>query len=424
MKEMRYKRWLRGAVSMALALVLAFAQVTPAAAVTQAQINSLKKNASSLTSQKKALKAKLDALSNDKANAMERKELLDQQIATTTAQIQNTEAQINKYAELITQSEEELEDAQQREQEQYDLFCARVRDMEERGNISYWSVLFKASSFSDLLGRLDIVNEIMDSDQKVIDELQALQAEIEEKKAELEDSKQESEAAKADLVSKKSELNQQRTEATQVIQQLADSQNATEAQIDGLEDEEASIQAQIQKLSKQLAAEEEARRKAAAAAAAAAAAQGKSSSGSTTTTSSAALGGYIWPVGSRRITSTFGGRASPGGIGSTNHKGVDIGGVGYSTAIKAAKAGTVIISEYSRSYGNYVVVSHGSGNTTLYAHMSSRKVSKGQTVKQGDTLGITGSTGNSTGPHLHFEITENGVRINPLKYLTGYTLAK
>ena len=133
--------------------------------------------------------------------------------------------------------------------------------------------------------------------------------------------------------------------------------------------------------------------------------------------SNTALGGYIWPVNSRRITSTFGGRASPGGIGSTNHKGLDIGGVGYNSQVFAAKAGTVIVSQYSRGYGNYVVVSHGSGNTTLYAHMSSRKVSVGQYVKQGAVLGITGSTGNSTGPHLHFEITENGVRINPQKYL-------
>ena len=135
-------------------------------------------------------------------------------------------------------------------------------------------------------------------------------------------------------------------------------------------------------------------------------------------------GGYIWPVNSRYITSTMGGRNSPGGIGSTNHKGTDIGRVGYTSSIYAAKSGTVIVSQYSSSYG--------SGNTTLYAHMSSRKVSVGQYVNQGDVIGITGSTGNSTGPHLHFEVTENGVRVNPLNdgaepkmgYLTGYTLSK
>ena len=141
-------------------------------------------------------------------------------------------------------------------------------------------------------------------------------------------------------------------------------------------------------------------------------------------------GSFRWPT-SGRISSYFGGRKSPGGIGSTNHKGTDIGRVGYTSSVYAAKAGTVIISQKSSSYGNYIVISHGSGNTTLYAHLSSRKVSVGDVVQQGQVIGITGSTGHSTGPHLHFEITENGVRINPLNhgaeprkgYLTGYTLS-
>ena len=113
------------------------------------------------------------------------------------------------------------------------------------------------------------------------------------------------------------------------------------------------------------------------------------------------------------------------------HAGIDIGRVGYTTQAVAAKAGTVIIAQRSSSYGNYVVISHGVGNTTLYAHMSSIKVSVGTYVKQGQTIGITGSTGHSTGPHLHFEVVENNVRINPLShgaapkkgYLTGYTLS-
>ena len=128
-------------------------------------------------------------------------------------------------------------------------------------------------------------------------------------------------------------------------------------------------------------------------------------------------------MSSRRITSPFGPRNTGIPGASTNHKGVDIGGVGYTTEVHAAKAGTVIVSQRSSSYGEYVVVSHGSGNTTLYAHMSSRSVSVGDYVDQGDVLGITGSTGISSGPHLHFEITENGSRVNPLNYLTGYIQA-
>ena len=387
--------------ALLLAVCVLCVDLSPALAVTQADIDKLKNNASDLSQQKKELQSKISALSDDIANNMKKKELLDSEISVLSSEISNVESQISTYAELITQTEAELLDAQEREAAQYELFCKRVRAMEERGTISYWSVLFKADSFTDLLSRLDFINEIMDSDQKVIQDLQDLQAEIEEKKESLETQKAESEAAKAELVSKKSELNKQREAANALVAQLRASKSEYQEDRDALSAEAEAVQAQILKLSKELAAQQ--------------AAQGKPSN--------AALGGYIWPVSSRRITSTFGGRASPGGIGSTNHKGIDIGGVGYTTEIHAAKAGTVIVSQYSRSYGNYVVVSHGSGNTTLYAHMSSRKVSVGQYVNQGDVLGITGSTGNSTGPHLHFEITENGTRINPLKYLTGYVLA-
>ena len=405
----RFARLGRCLAAMAMVVLLVAAEASPALAATWSDVNDLENQASSLDSKKKELQSKLDALSDDKSEAMARKQLLDQQIANTAAQIQNTEAQIAEYASLITQTEAELADAEEKEEAQYELFCARVRDMEERGTVSYWSVLFKATSFTDLLGRLDIINEIMDADQRVIDELQALQEEIETKKADLETGKAEEEAAKADLEAKKSELNTQRSEANAVIQQLTANENETEAVLADLEAEQDALWAEAQRLSDQLIAQQ--------------AASGQSTESNP--------GGYIWPVDSRYITSTVGGRASPGGIGSTNHKGTDIGRVGYTSSVYAAKAGTVIVSQYSSSYGNYVVISHGSGNTTLYAHMSSRKVSVGQYVNQGDVIGITGSTGNSTGPHLHFEVTENGVRVNPLSdgaeprmgYLSGYTLS-
>ena len=392
-----------------MAIVLTTGGLTPALAVTQADIDALKNDASDLSQQKKEIQSKLSALSDDISNTMKKKELLDSEISLLSKEITNVESQISTYTGLIAQTETELADAQEREAAQYELFCKRVRAMEERGEISYWSVLFKAQSFSDMLSLLDITNEIMDSDQAVIDQLKALQEEIQEKQESLEAQKAESEAAKATLVSKKSELNKQREAANALVAQLRQSQSEYEESLDDLSAEAEAVQAEIMRLSRELAAQQ--------------AANGQSTQSNP--------GGYIWPVDSRYITSTVGGRASPGGIGSTNHQGTDIGRVGYTSSIYAAKAGTVIVSQYSSSYGNYVVVSHGSGNTTLYAHMSSRKVVVGQYVNQGDVLGITGSTGNSTGPHLHFEVTENGVRVNPLShgaeprkgYLTGYTLS-
>ena len=409
-KSVKKRRGLwRALLAMALVVLLTGAELTPALAVTQADIDALKSESSDLSAEKKELQAKLDALAEDKSTAMERKTLLDQQIAATTAQISNVEEQIQNYATLISQKQEELAQAQADEAAQYELFCDRVRAMEKRGEISYWSVLFRADSFTDLLSRLDMINEIMDADQRVIDQLKDLQVQIETAKTELETSKAEEEAAKAELESRKSELDTQRSEANALIQQLTENENETEAALDELEAEQDAIRAEIQRLNEQLIAQQ--------------AASGQSTESNP--------GGYVWPVDSRYITSTVGGRASPGGIGSTNHKGTDIGRVGYTSPVYASKAGTVIVSQYSSSYGNYVAISHGSGNTTLYAHMSSRKVEVGQYVNQGDVIGITGSTGNSTGPHLHFEVTENGVRVNPLNdgaeprmgYLTGYTLS-
>ncbi|MGI5954427.1 murein hydrolase activator EnvC family protein [Dysosmobacter sp.] len=401
MKRPGRKYVVRGA-ALALALLLTALDFTGALAVTQADINALQSDADELDAKRKELESQLDSLSDDKAQALKRKELLDQQISNTSAQIANVEAQISEYEELITQTEAELADAEEREEAQYELFCSRVRSMEEQGTVSYWSVLFKADSFTDLLSRLDFVNEIMDYDQRVIQDLQDLQQEITEKKESLEDSRSQSEAAKAKLVSEKSTLDKQRADAVALVNEINANEAEYQSTLDAIDAEEEAIQARIVELSRQLAAQQ--------------AASGQ-------TTSNAALGGYIWPVSSRRITSPFGNRNTGIAGASTNHKGVDIGGVYYSSEVHAAKAGTVIVSQYSSSYGNYVVVSHGSGNTTLYAHMSSRSVSVGQWVDQGDVLGITGSTGISSGPHLHFEITENGVRVDPLQYLTGYVQA-
>ena len=119
------------------------------------------------------MEAQLDALADDKSQAVARKELLDQQIANTEAQIANVQAQIDEYTELIAQTEQELTEAEEQEAAQYELFCDRVREMEKQGEVSYWAVLFRATSFTDLLGRMDAVNEVMKYDQGVIDDLKA-----------------------------------------------------------------------------------------------------------------------------------------------------------------------------------------------------------------------------------------------------------
>ena len=373
--------------SLTLCELTPFSMVQDASAVTQADIDKLKDELSGMNSEKSQLEKELKSIQSDKSAALAQKENIDKQINLLQSEISGVE-------KLIEQTEQEIRENEEEEARQYEKFCQRVRAMEERGTISYWSVLFDSASFSDLLSAMDFISEIMDSDQKVIDDLRALREQIEQKKASLESSLAEQQSAKETLVAKKSELSTQRAAAEKVLADL----KANEAQYKQvLSEKEAAMesqQAEIVRLSRELAAQ----------------------SGNTTATS----GGYIWPCSSRYVTSPLGSRYTGIAGASTNHAGIDIGRVGYTTQAVAAKAGTVIISSYNKYRGNYVVVSHGSGNTTTYQHLSSRSVSVGDKVAQGQVVGITGTTGVSSGPHLHFEITENGKIVDPLKYLTNY----
>ena len=411
-------------IVLALALVAGIfvpavaATIQAAMAVSQSEIDQLEEEQDEINQQIQDLENQLAALAGDKSAALERKELLDQQIDALQAEINATQAIITALDGQIAQKETEIADLEAQEAQQYDLFCQRVRAMEETGSVSYLAILFNASSFEEFLDQAMLVTEIMDYDNAIIDALQATRQQLESAKTDLETARADQEDVKAEQESAKAQLDTQRAQADALVQEILSQESEYQATLNEIEAEEERIQAEIVRKSEELArqqAEEEARRQQAQN-------NGSSSSGGGST-SSAALGGYIWPVTSRRITSPFGSRNTGIAGASTNHKGVDIGGVYYSSVVSAAKAGTVIVSTYSSSYGNYVVVSHGAGNTTLYAHMSSRSVSVGDVVAQGDQLGITGSTGISSGPHLHFEITENGVRVNPLQYLTGYIQA-
>ena len=407
------------ALLLAVLLLLAMAEpvglVKEDRAVTQSDIDKLKKEKSAAAGERKDVENQISKLKDDIDGAIAKRTKLDEQIAATEREIASTEALISSYEQMLAQIAEELLENEKDEAEQYALFCERARVMEESGTTSYWSVLFKADSFSDLLSRLSDVQEVMNYDQQVLDSLRRLRSGIEAKQAYQEQLKEEAEEAKADLQSAKASLDNQRKEANAIVVQLQSDMAAQEKLLKEKENEEAKIQQEIKKKEKELA--DRLAREAAEAAAKAAAAGGSSSS----TTWTATTGGYIWPESvSKKITSPMGSRNTGIPGASTNHKGVDIGGVGTTTTVVAAKAGAVIISKYSSSYGNYVVISHGPGNTTLYAHMSSRSVSEGATVSQGQAIGVTGNTGISRGAHLHYEITEGGSRVNPLNYLPGY----
>ena len=274
------------------------------------------------------------------------------------------------------------------EQQQTELFHKQIRMEEEQGTVSYWSVLFKATSFSDLISRIDFINEIVRYNKQVIDNLRQTRQELAEDKAALE------EQNKA-LSASKQELEGQISESMKLLAEYIKTEEGKQAEYDAIKAEEEALDGLI------AAAEEKARE------------LGLDDIVGT-------VGGYAWPCnGIRWITSLFGGRQSPGGIGSTNHKGVDIG-TPMGTPILAAKAGKVTWANWNGGYGNCIIISHGKGNSTLYGHLSGYNVKEGDTVTQGQVIGYSGSTGNSTGPHLHFGIMENDTWVDPLNYLTGW----
>ena len=387
------------ALLMVLALAPAGGELRPTAyAVTQEEIDSLQGDAKDLAGQRSEVKSELADIQSKQASVIRQKELIDENIRLTEAEITNTEAQIAGYEVLLSQTAYELEENRKEEEAQYELFCRRARAMEEAGTSSYWAVLFKAESFSDLLSRLSDIQEVMNYDQSVLDGLRQIRAEIQTKQEEQEELKAASEAAKTTLEEKKADLDVQRADAEKLIREMQADVDAYAAELKEIEAEKARIDKEIKEKEEELARQ--------------------------MMDWNATVGGYIWPENvSKRITSPMGSRNTGIPGASTNHKGVDIGGVGYTTNVVATKAGVVMTSAYHSSYGNYVVIYHGSGNTTLYAHMSSRSVKEGDSVKQGDVIGVTGCTGVSTGPHLHYEITENGVRVDPLNYLSGYIKA-
>ncbi|MBR2132753.1 MAG: peptidoglycan DD-metalloendopeptidase family protein [Oscillospiraceae bacterium] len=404
-RRYQVKQTLNRAVRIVCAVLLLAALLLPdcapmadtVQAVTQSDIDKLKQDAKSLSKRQSELKSSLADLRNDRSKAIQRRNLLDQQISTTEQEIVNTETQISGYEALLSQTMYELEENRQTEAETYALFCRRARAMEEGGVPSFWSVLFDSVDFSDLLSRLSDVQVVIDYDQSVLNNLRTIQTQIEDKQAYQENLKSEAEAAKVKLEQQKQELAAQRQEANELVKELQANVEANEAILKEIDAEEERIQKEILKKTEELAAQ---------------------------MNWSSSVGGYIWPLtSSRRITSNYGGRNTGIKGASLNHKGVDIGGVGYNSKVLAAKAGIVVTSAYSSSYGNYVVISHGAGNTTLYAHMSSRSVKEGDRVNQGQVIGVTGSTGISSGPHLHYEIVENGSRVDPKKYLPGYIQA-
>lgn len=373
--------------------------VTPASAVTQAEIDALKATAGNLADQKRDLQNQLKAVQADKADAQQQKSLIERQMNVIQSEIDNIADQIDKYQELIGQKEQELADTEEKERQQYELFCQRIRVMEEAGETSYWSILFASSDFSDLLDNFIMIEEIIEYDNGVMESLLALQAQIEAEKTALEQAKADQEQAKLEQEAAKQELKEQQAKVDALIKEISAKEDELEKAEAELKAAAAAADAEIRRKERELAAQ---------------------------IANVVSESGFLWPLTSyNTLSSLYGSRIHPVTGKPGNHTGIDIPAA-RGTTITAAKSGVVVTSVYgsgsSWSYGNYVVVSHSDGTSTLYAHMSKRSVSEGQTVAQGDKLGEVGTTGRSTGNHLHFEIRVNGSRVDPVNYFKDKTL--
>ena len=380
-----------------------------ASATTQSEIDALKSQQAEIKSQQAEVQAAIDALRGQQSAYVQQKEALDEQCALTMQQISNLTEQIDLNGKLIEQKTKEVEKAQKVADEQLEKYKKRVRIMEENGKYNYLEVLFGASSIGEFLSLIDDIGDIMKSDKALEESYRQSVKELKAAKQEYEEAQAEMQSRKAELVVLNDQLQQQISQAAAVISAIQSDINANAEILSQIKSANAEFESMIQAKVNELNAQRQAQ----------SSSSGSSSSGGSSSGGGSSDGSLIWPSDTRYITSVQGPRTHPVTGQYKNHGGTDIGAA-YGSNIYAAGGGTVTtVGNDPNGYGNYVMIDHGNGMQTLYGHMSSVAVSQGQSVSQGQTIGYVGSTGLSTGPHLHYEVYDNGTRQNPENYYSG-----
>lgn len=417
------KKTLRSVVCALLAAVV-FAASLPAYAVSQSEIDELQKKLDALEQQAQEQQDVINDLTNQKARFITRKLALDGKIEINRQMIELIGEQIKIYDEIIAEKQAELDKALEKETAQTELLRSRIRAMEENSSYSYASFIFDSSSVTELLSRIGDVNDIMHYDKALEEEYMAAREDVESIKKSYEEVRHEQELLQKELDTKQAELDAQVEAAYTMIADIETLSDDAQAEYDAIAEEEAKAEETLQEAIRKRAAEEAAKNAAnnANSGGASGGSGGNSGGGGSSGGGSAtSLSNLQWPVPScTLITSRFGYRVAPTTGASTYHGGLDIG-AGMGASIVAAGAGDVIYAGANGGYGNCVMIDHGNGVVTVYAHMSSIGVSYGQYVTAGQYVGAVGSTGVSTGPHCHFEIRINGVQTDPAAYFSGLT---
>ncbi|MBQ6937285.1 MAG: peptidoglycan DD-metalloendopeptidase family protein [Clostridia bacterium] len=372
------------AMVCALLVVAAFllSIIMPAAfAVTQKQLDDA--DAKTKQAQKELQKAQ-DA----RKAALAQYNAIDKQISDTEDEIGRIETQIEQTKEDITLKQEELKAAEEEFRKYEAVFMVRARAMYENSEIDYLEILFGADDFGDFLSKIEMISQLMDYDNGILDKLNETKEKIAAAKEELENILVRQEENASSLEARKSSLNET----------LAQKQ----AMLDEMTKDVEKYKALYEEAER---AEQELIR------------QNRSALSYSANPVKYTGGRFVWPVpASSRITSQYGYRIHPVYKTKKFHSGIDIGAP-YGVDILAAADGTVTLATTNGGYGKCIIINHGSGITTLYGHNSTLLVSVGNKVTKGQVIAKAGSTGVSTGPHLHFEVRVNGATTDPMQYL-------
>lgn len=409
-----------------LTLIFCMQPVCNVQATEESNLSEAQQEKKTLENDLQKAKELIDSLKGSKEDIQSEVEKLDKQLNEISGKVKELESRLSKKRQEIANTESALNKAKEQEKKQYRNMKKRIQFMYENGQTSYVEMLLSADSFTDFLNAVEYITQISQYDRKMLKEYQNMQVTIADTQKTLETDyaslqslqakvQEEKQAVAALESAKKGELND-------VADDLTDAQSvakAYEAEIQAQNEVIAQIQAAQKRAAEQQAAQQQAQVAEENQGATDAAGENQNTAQNTTPSGNGqSTGSMMWPCpSSKRVTSDYGPRTSPTNGASSNHKGIDIGAA-YGADIVAADGGTVLVATYSSSGGNYVIIDHGGGLCTVYMHASSLTVSAGQTVSKGQVIAKVGSTGISTGNHLHFGVTLNGVYVSPWGYVS------
>ena len=409
---MRKKKIAVLAAAAALTLGTVFSSYATSKAIEDA-----KKKVSSMEEEKKKVESTLKELEGKKSDIAAYVKELDRNLSALAGELTKLEGDISQKKEQIEGEKVELEKAKITEHRQYEDMKLRIQYMYENGQTGLLESMMQSESIAELLNRAEYASQITSYDRKMLEEYRKTRQEVALKEEALKTEHQElltlQDSTKAKQSSVKTLMASKEAELASYETKIASAQGEIDqynAEIKAQEEHMARVEAEIRRKEEEARKAEEARR-------AEEAKKNQSSAGGDSTVKKGNTN-FIWPCpASGRISSAFGDRSSPTEGASTNHKGIDIPAPSGSSIVAAAD-GKVVISTYSYSAGNYIMIDHGGGLTTVYMHCSQLLVKEGETVKQGQTIAKVGSTGYSTGPHLHFGVRSGGSYVNPSGYVS------